>query len=195
MSGHVSGVEARITNLFPKAKYFTHYGSHCLNLVIVSSCTKVPEIRNFMHAFKELTLLFGYSAKRKDLVGLKKKKKNMNTKLYYTTCESSCQSAHDATSFMHAMKRFETMLLYLHSTRWGLFARCLSTSRESLSIAASIEVVPSKPRTVGQQRHRANSSSDKASVQNHYRLNNYLPFLDHIISHMKTRFPAELEGA
>ena len=68
MSGHVSGVQARITHLFPKSKYFTHCASHCLNLVIVSSCTKVPEIRNFMNAFKELTLFFGYSAKRKDIL-------------------------------------------------------------------------------------------------------------------------------
>ena len=62
----------------------------------------------------------------------------------------------------------------------------------AVRIAASIEIVPSKPRAVGRQRHRANASLDKASVQDHYRLNYYFPFLDNMISHMKTRFPAEL---
>ena len=39
-----------------------------MNLVIVASCKSVPEIRNFMDAFKELTLFFAYSAKRKHIL-------------------------------------------------------------------------------------------------------------------------------
>ena len=68
MSGSESGVQARITRQYPKAKYFTHCSSHCLNLVIVGGCTKVQEIRNFMTSFKELTLFFSYSPKRKDIL-------------------------------------------------------------------------------------------------------------------------------
>lgn len=44
VSGHVSGVQARITSKLPKAKFFVHCRSHCLNLAIVASCSKVPEI-------------------------------------------------------------------------------------------------------------------------------------------------------
>ncbi|WAR25217.1 hypothetical protein MAR_010921, partial [Mya arenaria] len=74
-------------------------------LVIVPSCTNVPEIRNFMNAFKELTLFFGYSAKRKD------KLKTFLTKdmsdllaeeeykheLYNTTCKSDSLCQHCRT--------------------------------------------------------------------------------------------------
>ena len=63
MSGHISGVSARLQQLYPKAKYFTHCRNHALNLVIVASCKNVPDIHNFMDAFKELTLFFSHSAK------------------------------------------------------------------------------------------------------------------------------------
>ena len=68
MSGHISGVSARLQQLYPKAKYFTHCRNHALNLVIVASCKAVPDIRNFMDTLKELTLFFSYSAKRKHLL-------------------------------------------------------------------------------------------------------------------------------
>ena len=65
MRGSVSGVQARVTAQHPEAKNFTHCSSHCLNLVIVASCTNVQEIQNFMTTFKEITLFFTYSSKRK----------------------------------------------------------------------------------------------------------------------------------
>lgn len=65
MSGHVSGVSARLQQLYPNAKYFTHCRNHALNLVIIAGCNSVPDVRNFMDTFKELTLFFNYSAKRK----------------------------------------------------------------------------------------------------------------------------------
>ena len=68
MSGHVSGVSARLQQLYANAKYFTHCRNHALNLVIIASCNNVPDIRNFMDAFKELTLFFSYSAKRKHIL-------------------------------------------------------------------------------------------------------------------------------
>ena len=68
MSGHISGVSARLQQLYPNAKYFTHCRNHALNLVIVASCKSVPDIRNFMDALKELTLFFKYSAKRKHIL-------------------------------------------------------------------------------------------------------------------------------
>lgn len=68
MSGHVSGVSARLQDLYPKAKYFTHCRNHALNLVLIAGCNNVPVIRNFMQTFKELTLFFKFSAKIKHIL-------------------------------------------------------------------------------------------------------------------------------
>lgn len=68
MSGHVSGVSARLQDLYPKAKYFTHCRNHALNLVLIAGCNNVPDIRNFLQSFKELTLFFKYSAKRRHIL-------------------------------------------------------------------------------------------------------------------------------
>ena len=68
MRGHVSSVSAWLQQLHPNAKYFTHCRNHALNLVIVAGCNNVPDIRNFMNSFKELTLFFKYSAKRKHIL-------------------------------------------------------------------------------------------------------------------------------
>ena len=42
MSGHVSGVLARLQQLYPNAKYFTHCCNHALNLVLVAGCNNIP---------------------------------------------------------------------------------------------------------------------------------------------------------
>ena len=63
MCGRLSGVSTRLQQLYPAAKYLTHCRNHALNLVIVASCNNVPDFRNFMSAFKELTFFFSYSPK------------------------------------------------------------------------------------------------------------------------------------
>ena len=68
MIGHVSGVLARLQELYRNAKYFTHCRNHALNLVIIAGCNNVPDVRNFMQTFKELTLFFKYSGKRKHIL-------------------------------------------------------------------------------------------------------------------------------
>jgi len=68
MSGQVSGVQARITAKLPKVRYFVHCRSHCFNLVIVVSCSKVPSVRNFMDTFKAITFFFTASPKRKGIL-------------------------------------------------------------------------------------------------------------------------------
>ncbi len=68
MSGHVSGVSVRLQQLYPNAKYFTHCRNHALNLAVIAGCNNVPDVRNFMDSFKELTLFFKYSAKRKHIL-------------------------------------------------------------------------------------------------------------------------------
>lgn len=68
MSGAISGVQERITKLFPKAKYFTHCSNHRLNLVVVATCRDVPIIRNFMDTFQQLSLFLNASTKRKTIM-------------------------------------------------------------------------------------------------------------------------------
>ena len=43
MSGCISGVSTRLTQLYPNAKYFTHCRNHCLNLAIAASCKECPD--------------------------------------------------------------------------------------------------------------------------------------------------------
>lgn len=52
MSGHVSGVSARLQQLHPNAKYFTHCHNHALDLVVIAGCNNVPDVHNFMSTFK-----------------------------------------------------------------------------------------------------------------------------------------------
>src|SRR5688572_16421026 len=66
MSGHISGVQARISQKLPMAKYFTHCSSHCLNLVVVQCC-KVQMVRNFIDSLQRLSVFIRGSAKRKSL--------------------------------------------------------------------------------------------------------------------------------
>ena len=58
------------------------------------------------------------------------------------------------------------------------------------SVAEAVHVDVSKPRTCTKQQHRSNISASDA--REYYRLNFYLPFLDHVIQHLRQRFPPEL---
>jgi len=60
-------------------------------------------------------------------------------------------------------------------------------------ISAGMSIEPSKRKTVARQRNRANPPVEE--IQAHYRVAYFYAFLDHTISHLKTRFPRELEGA
>ncbi|WAR25216.1 hypothetical protein MAR_010920 [Mya arenaria] len=129
--------------------------------------------------------------------------------MIYDALQQVLDESSDATSYMHAMQRFETIVIAVYTQYTLGFVRPLSFSTQvkspirrlktslmfskmrkcfdklyncAVSIAASFEDVPSDPRTVGRQRHRADSSSDKARAQDYYRLNNNFPFLDHMIS-------------
>jgi hypothetical protein len=109
MSGHVSGVQTRITRMFPKARYFTHCANHCLNLVIVASCNKVPEVKKFMGMFKQLTWFFSHSAKRKDIL-----KKHMSRDVSHLLRD--CLEIDDDCSLSRALHRIS--LPTLSDTRW-----------------------------------------------------------------------------
>ena len=78
MSGHLSGVTNRIQGIFPQEKYFAHCRNHCLNLLIVNTCHNVPEVRNFIDSFKEITFFISYSAKRKHILKTRISQKVVN---------------------------------------------------------------------------------------------------------------------
>ncbi|XP_053405171.1 52 kDa repressor of the inhibitor of the protein kinase-like [Mercenaria mercenaria] len=61
----------------------------------------------------------------------------------------------------------------------------------SVKIATHMSITPGKPRIVGRQRHRANAG-DNTSVPDHFRINYFYPFLDHVILHLSSRFPEQL---
>ena len=54
---------------------------------------------------------------------------------------------------------------------------------------------PDIPRSVAgkRQAHRANAPS--TSAEEFYKVNHYYPFVDHVVSHLQTRFPNQLKGA
>ena len=85
MSGHESGVSARLQQLYRHAKYFTHCRNHALNLVLVAGCNNIPDVRNFMNGFKELTFFFHYSAKCKHIL-LDQLKSSINPEDFLADC-------------------------------------------------------------------------------------------------------------
>lgn len=60
-------------------------------------------------------------------------------------------------------------------------------------ISSDLDIQPAKKRSVKTQQNRANPPVE--DIESHYRVSYYYAFLDHTISHLKTRFPPELEGA
>ena len=67
MSGTQSGVKARITQRYPKAKYFTHCSSHCLNLqLLLSAVIKFRKSKTLWQHFRTLLFLFVFSQKKGD---------------------------------------------------------------------------------------------------------------------------------
>lgn len=62
MSGHINGVQARVSRVNPKAVYI-HCRAHVLNLCIVHA-SKLPVVRNIMDTMQAVSLAFNFSAKR-----------------------------------------------------------------------------------------------------------------------------------
>ena len=62
-----------------------------------------------------------------------------------------------------------------------------------MKISTDLAIEPTRKRTVKRQQHRTNPSV--TDLESYYRVGYYFAFLDHTLSHLKTRFPPELEGA
>ena len=55
------------------------------------------------------------------------------------------------------------------------------------SLAETIDLVLSKPRTTGRQVHRANAGNSQ-SAKDYFKVNVFLPFLDHVVAELASRF-------
>ncbi|KAK1889542.1 52 kDa repressor of the inhibitor of the protein kinase [Dissostichus eleginoides] len=64
---------------------------------------------------------------------------------------------------------------------------------QSIELASTIDVVSSKKRVTNRQQNRANTPSQ--SIEEHYRLNLFYPFIDHVTSQLNTRFVENSEPA
>lgn len=278
MSGHVSGVATRITQSLPKAKYFTHCRNHCLNLVIVNSCAEVPEVRNFMDSFRELSFFVSNSSKRKSILVSRISQKDSDDLLSNlavheeelifqsnrrqglpTLCEtrwlsrvdsistllvkydqvidalkdistaSMGQSRSDADQYLKKMSSFSFILTAVMTQYILGFVRPISVALQSrecaymecqdliktmknersdskfhklftraadlLKMSFGDDVEPEVPRAASNRRHAHRPNAPAETTEGYYLVNYYYPFLDHVISHLTSRFPEELKGA
>lgn len=69
-----------------------------------------------------------------------------------------------------------------------VYHRCIWS--KATAIADSIGIQLQKPRTAGQMRHRANAALT-GTAEEYYRINTYLPFVDHCLSELNNRFSDE----
>ena len=58
--------------------------------------------------------------------------------------------------------------------------------KDAVAMAEKVDVTPEKPRVARRQQLRANAPSD--SVEEHFRVNCAVPFLDHINSTLEQKF-------
>ena len=63
----------------------------------------------------------------------------------------------------------------------------------AVTFASKIGVEPSRPRLAGRQRQRANAVPNEA-IDVYYKVNIFFPFVDHILTFLKERFPEELRN-
>ena len=64
--------------------------------------------------------------------------------------------------------------------------------KRATTIAEKLNVTPQKPRTAGRQMHRPNSGGNLTSLEDNYKMNIFLPFVDHVLQHLNDRFPQKL---
>ena len=62
----------------------------------------------------------------------------------------------------------------------------------SVTFGSKIGVEPQKPRSATRQRHRANAGAVDQPVSQYFIINVFFPFVDHILTHLRERFPPEV---
>ena len=120
MSSNRVGVQARIRQSAPLATYF-HCGGHCLNLVIVHSCS-LPNVRNVIDKMKAVCIFFRFSPKRENLLNCIIQQKVIDTvrrKALLDLCRTRWAERHEAyshfyQSFIYIVAALE-VIVYGHS--------------------------------------------------------------------------------
>lgn len=163
MSGHATGVQERLRKLYPKAKYFTHCRSHCLNLVVVASCHEVRSIKYLMSNFQQITFFFSYSPKQKTIL-----KKTFDQQIENQTGRAAAvddllaDSINEQSEVMDIEKEFgiRRCLPTLSDTRWLARIDSLSTLLHSYrAVCEALETVAEE--STGQ------AASDATGYYNH----------------------------
>ncbi|KAJ8308417.1 hypothetical protein KUTeg_013291 [Tegillarca granosa] len=93
---------------------------------------------------------------------------------------------------VYAHSEAQTLVSVLQDLRGNVDERFHALYLRSCNIASEFEVQPTRPRATGRQRHRANAPA--GSIEDHYKVNMFIPFLDHVIQHLTERFPPDLVG-
>ena len=84
------------------------------------------------------------------------------------------------------VEKVTLLFAILKRLRQEIDPRYLCWYEEVVSLAATVGTSPKKPRTASIQRNRSNIPSD--TVSEYYRRNITIPFMDHLISQISTRF-------
>ena len=102
------------------------------------------------------------------------------------TCCDLVRAHRDARSLVSAIDKLR------NSKFTELYSR-------AVTIAAKVGTKPQKPRTTGRQTKRANAvitaQTESDPISEYYRVNTFLPFVDHVLQYMEDRFPEELAPA
>ena len=145
MSSHRVGAQAYIKQQAPLAAYI-HCSGHCLNLVIVHSCS-LPEVRNVLDKLKKCCFLFLNSPKREGLLQLVVSNgvtQETKRKVMLDLCRTCWAMRHVAyqhfyQSYMYLVEALEVIGYRKHPEKYPMDADWDTTSRsDAQQILASI---------------------------------------------------------
>lgn len=96
------------------------------------------------------------------------------------------QLQHSAIDAGYAREKVELLYVMLEKYRAKIEEMHGTWFQEAETLAQSVGTEPGKPRTTGRQKHRANVPAE--SVLEYYRRVVSIPFLDHLLTQIQTRF-------
>uniref|UniRef100_A0A6P7FG72 Uncharacterized protein LOC114329098 n=1 Tax=Diabrotica virgifera virgifera TaxID=50390 RepID=A0A6P7FG72_DIAVI len=172
MAGEIHGVQKIVQDKYKKAFYF-HCASHRLNLVI-NDISKIVEIRNTIGTVKDVIVFFRESTLRRNLIP--------NIPLF-------CISI----NFVDVHHHINLITRTCEKQRSEVDSNFADIFSYALSICETLNIEVGKPRICGRQIHRSNYESD--SAEDYFRKSIFIPYLDHLILALKTRFSKEHEVA
>ena len=93
--------------------------------------------------------------------------------------------------FHKAHKMAQRLVTSLESER--ISDRFQALWKVIMKVSTDLFIEPSRKRSVKRQQNRSNPPV--VDTESYYRVAHYFAFVDHILSHLKARFPPQLEGA